>query len=386
MLRSSIVLAAALALAGPIDLKNSPDRTLAELAERPAVKSALAAAKALEPQTLELQIRFSEIPAPAFKEAARGEELRRTFLQLGLRNVRVDRAGNVLGERPGVAAHPHVVIAAHLDTVFPEGTAVKVTREGTILRGPGIGDDSRGLAALVGIVRSLNQANVQTDGSITFVADVGEEGLGDLRGMKELFNVTLKGTVDQFVTIDGTGLGVARTFVGSHRYRVTYRGPGGHSFGAFGIPNPVDALGRAIAKISAIEVPADPKTTFNVGRIGGGTSVNSIPAEAWMELDLRSVDQAQLAALDGNVQRALTAALAEENARWRSPGTLTMARQVVGVRAGGNAGQLDDRAGCLVGDARDWRGPVVGDQLERRKLSDQPRDSGDRNRRGRPGQ
>jgi len=333
MSRTSVVLAATMALFGPIDLKNSPDRTLVELAERPAVKAALAAARMLEPQTIESQVKFSEIPAPSFKEGARGEELRRAFVQLGLRNVRVDRAGNVLGDRPGAAAHPHVVVAAHLDTVFPEGTPVKVKRDGAVLRGPGIGDDSRGLAVLTGIIRALSQASVQTDGPITFVADVGEEGLGDLRGMKELFDVTLKGTIDQFITIDGTGLGVAHTFVGSRRYRVTYRGPGGHSFGAFGVPNPIDAIGRAVAKISAIQVPAEPRTTFNVGRIGGGTSVNSIPVEAWMELDLRSVATAQLAALETSVQRALSAALSEENARWRSPGTLTMTRQVVGERA-----------------------------------------------------
>src|SRR5580765_1915342 len=219
MSRTCVVLAATMAVFGPIDLKNSPDRTLVELAERPAVKAALAAARMLEPQTIESQVKFSEIPAPSFKEGARGEELRRAFVQLGLRNVRVDRAGNVLGDRPGAAAHPHVVVAAHLDTVFPEGTPVKVKRDGAVLRGPGIGDDSRGLAVLAGIVRALNQANVQTDGSITFVADVGEEGLGDLRGMKELFDVTLKGTVDRFVTLDGSGPGIAHTFVGSRRYR-----------------------------------------------------------------------------------------------------------------------------------------------------------------------
>ena len=195
-------------------------------------------------------------------------------------------------------SRPRVVIAAHLDTVFPEGTKLTVRRNGAVLHGPGIGDDSRGLAVLVAIARALNQANVQTPGSITFVADVGEEGLGDLRGMKALFDETLKGTVDRFVTIDGTGMSIAHTFVGSRRYRVTYKGPGGHSFADFGMPNPAGALGRAIAKIAQFQVPAEPQTTFNVGRIGGGTSVNAIPAEAWMEVDLRSVDRGALAALD----------------------------------------------------------------------------------------
>jgi acetylornithine deacetylase/succinyl-diaminopimelate desuccinylase-like protein len=269
-------------------------------------------------------------------ESARGEELRRTFQRLGLEDVRVDKAGNVLGERPGAAPRPHVVIAAHLDTVFPEGTVVKVKREGSILRGPGIGDDSRGLAVLVAIVRSLKEAAVRTDGSITFVADVGEEGLGDLRGMKQLFNDTLKGTpVDRFVTIDGTGLDIAHTFVGSHRYRVTFKGPGGHSFGAFGLPNPIDALGRAVAKISEFRVPTDPATTFNVGRIGGGTSVNAIPAEAWMEVDMRSTDRAALQALDANFRKTIDAAVAEENTRWGSPDTVTASKELVGDRPAG---------------------------------------------------
>src|SRR5581483_3069663 len=166
---------------------------------------------------------------------------------------------------------------------------------------------------MVSVIRSLKQANVQTPGTITFVANVGEEGLGDLRGMKELFNQTLKGQVDKFVSIDGTGLSVTHTFVGSHRYRVTFKGPGGHSFGAFGLANPIDALGRAIAKIADFQVPREPKTTFNVGRIGGGTSVNSIPFEGWMEVDMRSVDRAALESVDASFQKAVDSAVVEEN-------------------------------------------------------------------------
>jgi acetylornithine deacetylase/succinyl-diaminopimelate desuccinylase-like protein len=237
----------------------------------------------------------------------------------------------VLGDRPGAALHPHVVVAAHLDTVFPEGTNVRVRREGAVLHGPGIGDDSRGLALLVAVARALNQANVQTPGSITFVADVGEEGLGDLRGIKAIFDDTLKGTVDRFVTIDGSGMGVSHTFIGSRRYRVTVKGPGGHSFADFGTPSPIGALGRAIDKIQEL-VPADSQTTFNVGRIGGGTSVNSISADAWMEVDLRSASRSALTALDGQVQKALDAALAAEHARWRRPGVLTMTKELVGDR------------------------------------------------------
>jgi tripeptide aminopeptidase len=210
-----------------------------------------------------------------------------------------------------------------------------VRRDGAVLHGPGIGDDSRGLAVLVAIARALNQANVQTPGSITFVADVGEEGLGDLRGMKALFDETLKGTVDRFVTVDGTGMSIAHTFVGSRRYRVTYKGPGGHSFADFGTPNPASALGRAIAKIAQFQVPGEPQTTFNVGRIGGGTAVNAIPAEAWMEVDLRSVDRGALEALDARLNQALDAALAEERAQWRAADRLTITKEVVGERPTG---------------------------------------------------
>jgi len=306
------------------------------LLQNPAVTSALAAAKANEPQTVEDQIRFCEIPAPSFKETARGEELKRTFQQLGLQNVRVDKAGNVLGDRPGLAPRPRLVMAAHLDTVFPEGTDVRVKRVGPVLHGPGIGDDCRGLAVIVAIVRALKQASVTTPGSITFVANVGEEGLGDLRGMKALFNETLKGQVDKFVSIDGTGLSVTHTFVGSHRYRVTVKGPGGHSFGAFGLANPIDALGRAVARIADFQVPPQPKTTFNVGRIGGGTSVNSIPFEAWMEVDMRSVDRAALASVDANFHKAVDAAVVEENARWGKPGLLTVTKDLVGDRPAGS--------------------------------------------------
>ena len=306
-----------------------------DLLQNTAVKAAIAGAKASEAQTIEDQIRFCEIPAPSFKEEMRGAELKRVFQELGLENVRVDKAGNVLGDYPGAAPRPRFVIAAHLDTVFPEGTNVKVKRDGHILRGPGIGDDCRGLAVLVGVVREMKKAHVQTPGSITFVANVGEEGLGDLRGVKELFNTTLKDQIDRFVSIDGTGVHVTNVAVGSHRYRVTFKGPGGHSFGAFGMVNPMGAMGRAIAKIQEMQVPKQPKTTFNVGRVGGGTSVNSIPFEGWMEVDMRSSDPAALAAVDANFQKAVDQAVAEENQRW-GRGTITVVKELVGDRPAGS--------------------------------------------------
>jgi acetylornithine deacetylase/succinyl-diaminopimelate desuccinylase-like protein len=230
-------------------------------------------------------------------------------------------------------------MSAHLDTVFPEDVDVRVTREGPILKGPGIGDDCRGLAVLIAIIETLNQANLQTAGPVTFVGTVGEEGLGDLRGVKRLFTETLKGSVDRFVSIDGTGLGVTNVGVGSHRYRVTYKGPGGHSYGAFGLASPAHALGRAIAKIADFQVPSQPRTTFNVGRVGGGTSVNSIAFEAWMEVDLRSADAASLDALDGRFRAAVEQALHEENRRAGGRGALSVENKLVGDRPAGRTAE-----------------------------------------------
>jgi tripeptide aminopeptidase len=309
---------------------------VSRLLETASVKAALDLAKSTEPQTIEQQIRFCEVPAPPFKETARGDVLKRAFEEVGLQNVRVDRVGNVLGDRPGASTRSRLVMTAHLDTVFPEGTDVKVRREGNVLRGPGIGDDCRGLAVLVSVARSLRQARVETPRTITFVANVGEEGLGDLRGVKELFAATLKDQIDRFVSIDGTGLSITTVAVGSHRYRVTFKGPGGHSFGAFGLANPANALGRAVAKIAEFQVPNVPRTTFNVGRIGGGTSVNAIPFEAWMEVDMRSSDPSSLASLDARFQRAVDSAVAEENARWGNRPTITVVKDLVGDRPAGS--------------------------------------------------
>ena len=311
-------------------------QTPAELMNSPSLRAAFEAIRRNEPSVVQQQIQVCEIPAPPFHEDARGQELRRRFEALGLRDVRIDRAGNVIGVRPGKAIHPNLVFAAHLDTVFPEGTDVKVKVDGGTLKAPGIGDDCRGLALMLGVIRALDEAHVETPGTITFAADVGEEGLGDLRGMKELFGVTLKGQVDEFFSVDGLGLSIDNVGVGSNRYRVTFKGPGGHSYGAFGMANPIQAMGRAIAKIDAIEVPTKPKTTFNVGRVGGGTSVNAIPFECWMEVDMRSADAASLKALDDKFKAALQEAVDEENKRWNNRGPVSVSAELVGLRPGGH--------------------------------------------------
>ncbi len=230
----------------------------------------------------------------------------------------------MIGERPGDPGEPVVVLAGHLDTVFPEGTDVSVTREGSILRGPGIGDDCRGLTVVLSAARALHENPIPTRGTIIFVGNVGEEGEGNLRGVRHLFEKELKDRVDYFVSVDGIGLGVTKDAVGSYRYAITYKGPGGHSYGAFGMPSPIHALGRAIAKISDLQVPTDPKVTFNVGVIEGGTSVNSIAFEAVMQVDMRSVEPKELDALDAEFRAAVQEALEEENARWESSAELTV--------------------------------------------------------------
>jgi acetylornithine deacetylase/succinyl-diaminopimelate desuccinylase-like protein len=339
MLAVVITLTLSLAYDAAQDASGSAQEPTMEIGRRliqePAVASAIDRIKRGEPQVLEDQIRLCEIPAPPFKEARRAEAFRQALQSLGLKNVRIDRAGNVIAERPGTGPKPHLVMSAHLDTVFDEDVDVRTSRSGSVLKGPGISDDCRGLAVLLGIVRALEDGHFQSPGPITFVGTVGEEGLGDLRGVKELFNGELKGRIDRFVSIDGAGLGITSVGVGVLRYRVTFKGPGGHSYGDFGIANPIHALGRAIARLSDLEVQSQPKTTFNVGRIGGGTSVNSIPSEAWMEVDLRSSDRTALAALDSALQKAVDGALNEENGRWGNRGRLTLTKTMVGNRPAG---------------------------------------------------
>jgi tripeptide aminopeptidase len=309
----------------------------------PKVKATLDIIKADNAWTLQQQIELTQIPSPPFKESVRAAEYKKRLESIGLKNVRIDSIGNVVAERPGSGSGPTVLVEGHLDTVFPEGTDVTVKRDGDKLHAPGIGDDDRGLAVVLAVARAFEKAGVQTNGTVYFVGDVGEEGPGNLRGTRYLVTKELKGKIDYFITVDGGGLGIASRAVGSNRYRVTYKGPGGHSYGAFGIPNPIHALGRAIAAISDIQVPVNPKTTFNVGIIQGGTSVNSISGDASMEVDMRSEDAASLAAVDTKVQKALRDALTAENARWTGPraanAKLSLVVDTMGIRPTG--GQSD---------------------------------------------
>jgi tripeptide aminopeptidase len=298
----------------------------------------LATLKADNAWTIAQQKSICEIPAPPFKEATRGAEYKRRLEALGLK-ARIDAIGNVLAERRGSGKGPTIVLAGHLDTVFPEGTDVRVKEAGGRMTGPGIGDDCRGLAVVLAVARAYQRANPRHDGRIVFVGNVGEEGPGNLRGVRHLFEKELKGQIDYFISVDGTGLGLVSRAVGSNRYRVTYKGPGGHSYGAFGIPNPIHAMGRAIAMISDIQAPVTPKTTFNVGVVGGGTSVNSIAFDATMEIDMRSESAESLRNVDQQIRRALAEALDAENGRWSSEraarSRLTLVIDTIGIRPTG---------------------------------------------------
>jgi tripeptide aminopeptidase len=310
----------------------------------PRIIEALSFVERLEPRTIEEQISICEVPAPPFREAARAEEYRRRFESIGLRRVRVDAEGNVIGERSGSPGGGTVVLSGHLDTVFPEGTDVTVRREGSILRGPGIMDDCRGLAVVLAVARTLESLDLPTRARIVFVGTVGEEGEGNLRGVRHLFDTELAGEVDYFLSVDAAGSTIVKDAVGSYRYTVTYRGPGGHSYSAFGMANPIHALGRAIAKVADFQVQAEPKVTFNVGVVSGGTSVNSIAAEASMQVDLRSVDPDALEALDRRFHTALAEALEEENGRWGSNTPLILEVDRWGVRP---AGTQDESAAIV---------------------------------------
>jgi len=269
----------------------------------------------------EEQIRFCSIPAPPFGERERAEYLSEKFSSLGLTEVEIDEEGNCLGLIKGTSLSPLLVVSAHLDTVFSAETDFSVTRSGKRLLAPGISDDGCGLVALVALARAIQTEKIRTEGSILFVGTVGEEGEGNLRGVRYLLTRgRWASKVDAFLSFDGPGMDrITNRALGSRRYRVEISGPGGHSWGDFGLPNPVHALARAVAKLAGYPLPREPRTTFNVGRIEGGTSINSIPEKAAMDVDLRSGADAELRRLDSFFRRAVKQAADEENAT-RRPG------------------------------------------------------------------
>ena len=283
-------------------------------------------------------IRICSIPASPFGEKERAEYLRAKFVEIGLQDVRLDAEGNCVALWRGEALSPLMVVSAHLDTVFPSTTDFTVKKSDQRLLAPGISDDGCGLAALIAIAQVLIVKQLRTSGSILFVGTVGEEGEGNLRGVRHLFTGgEWAHQIDSFLSFDGPGVDrITNRALGSRRYRVTMTGPGGHSWGDFGTPNPVHALGRAISALVSYPLPKSPRTTFNVGKITGGESVNSIPSEATMEVDLRSSEGIELQRLDAYFRRAVLQAAEQENS-FRKPGDsqLRVALDLVGERPTG---------------------------------------------------
>jgi tripeptide aminopeptidase len=293
-------------------------------------------------RTVDDIIRLTEIESPSFRESTRAQ----TWLDMarahGLSELEIDAEGNVAGMRRGVGNGPTICVAAHLDTVFPAGTDVKVRREGTKLFAPGVGDDTRSLAVLLAWLRAMDAARIQTRADILFVADVGEEGTGDLRGMRHLFQRgRYKDRISAFITVDGPNMErIVNGGVGSKRYRVIFKAPGGHSYGAFGVVNPMFAMADAISRLGRVPVPEQPKTTYSASLTGGGTSINSIPNAVWTEFDLRSESIRELGALEGRFLEIIHAAVAAENdIRSTSNGPVTVEILPIGDRPAGHTSE-----------------------------------------------
>jgi acetylornithine deacetylase/succinyl-diaminopimelate desuccinylase-like protein len=300
----------------------------------PNVVKALEDIKADDDTAFAEQKRITEIPAPPYKEKLRAEYFLKRFQELGFKDASTDAEGNVIALRKGSGGgRPKLVVSAHLDTVFAEGTDVAVKEKDGIILAPGIGDDSRGLAALLSLIKSINANGIATVGDVMFVGTVGEEELGNLRGVKALFRD--HADIDGFISIDGLGVTrVVNQATGSHRYEMIFKGPGGHSFAEFGLPSAIHAMGRAIAKISDLQTPSDPKTTFTVGTVTGGTSVNAIAGEARMAVDMRSNSTEELLKLEASLLDLVKQAVVEENARWRSD-KLSVEIKLIGDRPAG---------------------------------------------------
>lgn len=314
--RSVLAVVTAAVIATPAAAQTAPESSpvVQRWAADAAFKRAAALVDADHDRWIREVIAITEIPAPPFKEQVRAEAYARMLRDAGLTDVTIDQEGNVLALRKGTRPGPAVVVSAHLDTVFPEGTPIKVRREGDRLHAPGVGDDSTGLATMLSIVRAMNSAGLRTGRDILFVGTVGEEGPGDLRGVRHLFNKgEWRGRIGAFFSIDGAGDRLVNTAVGSKRYRVRFKGPGGHSYGAFGIVNPAAALAGAVGEFYRTPVPAEPRTTYNVGVLAGGTSVNTIPAEVSMEVDMRSPAPAELAKVEARLRTVVADAVAAEN-------------------------------------------------------------------------
>lgn len=324
--------------AAPIDIARSDslEPALRRLREDPRVALAERLLRQEDGRTIEAQIELSEIPAPPFGEQARGRRMAELLRQAGLEDVGSDSIGNVIGHRApsaaGDGAHGGpLVVSAHLDTVFPPGTDVRVSRRGDVLRGPGISDDARGLATLLALARGLHASDVRTRTPLLFVATVGEEGPGDLRGVKHLFGEqgAARGAVG-FVSLDGAGIErIVVRGLGARRFRISARGPGGHSWVDWGTPNPIHVLSGLAARLVSLPSDDEPVTTLTIARWGGGKSINAIPQEAWIELDTRGERDALLDALEADIRRVVA------EAGSAAPSAIELCVEPIGHRPGG---------------------------------------------------
>jgi tripeptide aminopeptidase len=316
---------------------------IAQLASLSAVRSTVAWFLSEEKRFSEWQLQLAQIPAPPFGEQARGEWMLERFLELRLQDVHADTAGNVFGVRPGDGGK-YVALSAHLDTVFPAGTPLNIRQQGTRLYGPGVSDNGAGVTALLAIAAGLQESRIRNSAPIVFIGNVGEEGEGDLRGMRQIFaNPQWQDSIACNVVLDGAGSDtIVAEALGSRRFEVIVRGPGGHSWSDFGTPNPIVVLARAIESFIQTPVPSTPKTTFNIGVIRGGTSVNSIPESASMRVDVRSTSTHEIERLERALRAALDAAVQSESQQCdsrpkapRRPFGLSAEVVVIGNRPGG---------------------------------------------------
>ncbi len=335
-----LLIGAALGTAAPVAApQSSYDSAVRRVVDHAKVKIALATIDRQHDRLVSDIVRLTQIPAPPFKEEARAAAYLQMLRAHQLTRVERDAEGNVMGVRRGSGGGPLIAVAAHLDTVFPEGTDVTVKREGTRLSAPGIGDNSRALAVLLAMIRAMDEAEIRTASDILVIGNVGEEGPGDLRGVKHLFQRgPYRDRIGMFISMDGAGGGddITHGAVGSRRYRVTFTGPGGHSYGAFGLVNPAFAMGNAMRLFSAVQVPRAPKTTYSVGVVGGGTSVNSIPFESWLEADMRSESPAELRKVEAQFLAMMQQAADEENkARSTAQGPIAVDLKLIGDRPSG---------------------------------------------------
>jgi len=320
----------------------SPDlaftqQEIARLAGKPGVRSAFSWFRSQEPRLQQWQLDLARIAAPPFGESARSRWLLDKFNQLGLEDVHQDQVGNVFGTRAGHGSG-FISLSAHLDTVFPAGTPLNVRQQGSRLYGPGVSDNGAGVTAMLAIAAALQVVDISHAIPLLFVGNVGEEGEGDLRGMRHIFSSPhWRNSIHASLILDGAGTDtIVAEALGSRRFEVIVRGPGGHSWSDFGVANPIVVLSRIIHEFAQTPVPATPKTTFNVGVIRGGTSVNSIPESASMRVDVRSTSGEEMEKLERAMRQSADRVLSEE-------------RQATGERSGSRKSGLSLEI-VLIGD------------------------------------